>query len=125
HPLDDPHLFGLIQFTSERSTAATRLQLASTARRLDARNNVLPLLHSLMGRRDDATDPAIPLMLWLAYESKLAAKPTAELAWRKAKSSGNPLVTDHILPRAMRRLVATGKPDDLAACVAFAGGTSG
>ena len=30
-------------------------------------------------------------------------------------------ITDHIVSRAMRRLVATGKAEDLAACVQFLG----
>ena len=55
-------------------------------------------------------------MLWLAYEPKFAANAKAELAWLQANAAGNPLITDHILPRAMRRLVATGKADDLNAC---------
>jgi putative heme-binding domain-containing protein len=63
-------------------------------------------------------------MIWWAYEPKLAEKPRAELEWLKANAAGNPLITDHILPRAMQRLVATGKREDLAACFAFAGSTS-
>ena len=37
----------------------------------------------------------------------------------KDNAAGNPLITDTIVPRTMRRLVATGKPDDLKPCVAF------
>lgn len=64
-------------------------------------------------------------MLWLAYEPKLAANAKTELAWLQANASGNPLITDHILSRAMRRLVATGKPEDLNACIEFVGAVSG
>ena len=87
------------------------------------RDNAVSLLHDLLARKEDAADPVIPLMLWLAYEPRLAAKPKEELEWLKSNAAGNPLITDHILPRAMRRLVATGKADDLAACVAFAAAT--
>jgi len=101
-----------------------RLQMAATAKRLGASQDTTSVLHGLMRHTEDAADPAIPVMLWLAYEPKLAAKPQAELAWLQTNAAGNPLITDHILPRAMRRLVATGKADDLAACVAFVGGTT-
>jgi putative heme-binding domain-containing protein len=100
-----------------------RLQLASTAQQLGKKDDTLYLLHALMHHKEDATDPVIPLLLWLAYEPQLAAKPQAELDWLRANAPGNPLVTDHILPRAVRRLIATGKPDDLAACVALIGAT--
>src|SRR5207247_9057524 len=71
-----------------------------------------------------STEPASPLMLWLAYELKLAENAKAELAWLQANAAGNPLITDHILPRAMRRLVATGKADDLNACIGFVAATT-
>lgn len=77
------------------------------------------LLHPLLVRNEDATDPVIPFMLWLAYEPKLAANVSAEMAWLQAHAPGNPLLTQHIVSRAMRRLVATGKAADLAACIAF------
>jgi putative heme-binding domain-containing protein len=76
-----------------------------------------------MAHKEDATDPVIPLMLWLAYEPELAAKPQAEMQWLRANATGNPLITDHIVPRAMRRLVATGQADQIASCVAFAAAT--
>src|SRR5262249_3754418 len=121
-----------------------RLQLASTAGRLK-KQDVLPLLHNLMSHKDDVTDPCLPLMIWLAYEPLLrgsvgapereSAKATdtpalprshaptlsQELGWLKEHAIGNPLVIDEIVPRTIRRLVVTGKPEDLAACVAFLG----
>jgi putative membrane-bound dehydrogenase-like protein len=98
-----------------------RLQLASTARRLAKTREVGPLLHALMGHKEDAKDPVIPQMLWLAYEEKLTSSAKAELDWLKDNAAGNALVADTIVPRTMRRLVAAGKADDLAACVAFIG----
>ena len=95
-----------------------RLQLASTAGRL-AKQDTLPLLENLMRHAEDATDPDLPLMIWLAYEPRVARQPREALGWLKDNAAGNPLVRDAIVPRAMRRLVATGKAEDLAACVAF------
>ena len=72
-----------------------------------------------MKHKEDAVDPNIPQLLWIAYEPGLAAKPKDELAWLKDNAAGNALITDTIVPRAMRRLVATGKRDDLGLCLTF------
>src|SRR5262249_53465064 len=97
-----------------------RLQLASTAQLL-VKQDVLPLLQNLMTHKDDAKDACLPLMIWLAYEPRVAPKKNAALDWLKTNAPGNALVTDEIVPRTMRRLVATGKAEDLDACVAFLG----
>jgi putative heme-binding domain-containing protein len=112
-----------------------RLELASGMIRLSNKNTTCPLLHALMQHKEDAADPVIPLMLWYAYEKELAKlvsgkTPVAnapgsplpiveELQWLAKNAPGNPLITDHIISRAMRRLTATGKTEDLAACVTF------
>jgi putative heme-binding domain-containing protein len=95
-----------------------RLQLASTARRL-TKQDVLPLLHNLMQHKEDARDPCLPLMLWLAYEPRLLGQRDPALEWLRTHAAGNALVTDSIVPRTLRRLAAAGRPEDLAACVAF------
>jgi putative membrane-bound dehydrogenase-like protein len=97
-----------------------RLQLASTAQRLTGQDT-LPLLHSLMEHAEDAHDPCLPLMIWLAYEPRVPNHAQAALDWLKEHAVGNPLITEEIVPRTLRRLVATGKPEDLAACVTFLG----
>jgi putative heme-binding domain-containing protein len=81
----------------------------------------IPALRALMLRKEDAKDPVIPQAIWLAYESKLAVYDKDELSWLKDNAAGNPLISDFIIPRAMRRLVATDKPEDLALCLKFAG----
>jgi putative heme-binding domain-containing protein len=106
------------------TTPSLRLELASLAVRCGGGLETISLLHALLRQRTDATDPAIPLMLWWAYEPKLAANAKAELGWLQANAAGNPLITNHILPRAMRRFVATGKADDLNGCLAFVAVTS-
>jgi putative heme-binding domain-containing protein len=102
-----------------------RLELASLAQRVAVHPKFLPLLHNLMKHGEDATDLAIPMMIWLAYEQHLPTHSQDELDWLKANAAGNPLITDHIIPRAMRRLATTGWRYNLAECVAFAGGTAG
>jgi putative heme-binding domain-containing protein len=95
-----------------------RLQLASTARRL-ARQETLPLLHILMKHREDARDPCLPLMIWLAYEPQVVAQRNAALSWLRDNAAGNPLVLNSMLPNSIRRLVDAGRRGDLAACVRF------
>jgi putative membrane-bound dehydrogenase-like protein len=116
HKLDQ-----FVHLAKTTEAAELRLQLASTARRLAKTHEVGPLLHALLGRKEDSKDPVIPQMLWLAYEERLNAAVRSELDWLKDNAAGNALITDTIVPRTMRRLVATGKPDDLARCVAFIG----
>ena len=110
---------GLTTIARRVLTPRARLELASAAVRLGGGCNTELLVHELLRHKEDAADPAIPLMLWLAYEPRLAAKPQAELEWLQANAADNPLITDHIVSRAMRRLVATGKADDLNSCIAF------
>jgi putative membrane-bound dehydrogenase-like protein len=97
-----------------------RLQLASTAQRLKDQD-VLPILQGLMGHREDARDPDLPLMIWLAYEPRLTGRRNDALEWLKKNAPGNPLVADAIVPRTFRRLASSARPEDLAACVAFLG----
>jgi hypothetical protein len=118
------HLERATALAAIEQDAGVRRELASLAQKWGYRMGSAALVHALLKRSEDANDPVIPLMLWLAYERKLAAKPSTELEWLKSNSTGNPLITDHIVPRAMRRLVATGKPDDIAASVAFAAGVA-
>ncbi len=104
-----------------------RRELASAAIRLSDKHDVSELVHSLMSRKQDANDPLIPHLTWQAYE-KVIAKQTAakavekELAWLAEQAPDNVFVRDQIVPKVMRRLVATGNAADLALCVKFIAG---
>ncbi len=118
-----------------RSDATTRREFASVAVRLAGTRDVTRLLHELMWNPEDASDPLIPHLVWLAYEKTLARATDAvldsELAWLDNEArpkvltpdriAVNYMVTDYIVPRVMQRLAATGRPEDLARCVAFVG----
>ncbi len=110
----------LTELAQKDAAPEVRSQLASTAQRLKAQDT-LPLLHNLMKHKDDVRDPCLPLMIWLAYEPRVSAQRNPALEWLKQNAPGNALVEEEIVPRTMRRLVATGKAADLAACVAFLG----
>ncbi len=106
-------------------TPSERRELASAAARLAGTIDVAPLVRALMSRKEDANDPLIPFLTWIAYEKVISKKTGAnnpaekELAWLAEQSPDNIFVRDQIVPRVMRRLVATGQPADLALCVKF------
>lgn len=102
-----------------------RLQLASTCQQLK-KQDVLPILQKLMTHKDDANDACLPLMIWLALESRLQApaqekSSTSTLDWLREHAPGNALITEQIVPRIMRRLVAENRAENLQACIAFIG----
>jgi putative membrane-bound dehydrogenase-like protein len=74
-----------------------------------------PILRLLLQRKEDAADPVIPFMLWLAYEKQVfGSEPPIdkELDWLLEHAPGNALLLEHIVPRFFRRTVAyaAGKP---------------
>src|SRR5439155_26225925 len=76
----------LTQRAKQDPAAEVRLQLASTAQRL-TRQDTVPLLHHLMQHPEDSRDPCIPLMIWLAYEPRLARGFDSELPWLQEHAS--------------------------------------
>jgi putative membrane-bound dehydrogenase-like protein len=122
------------------SPPGARRELASAALRLADKHDVTPLVRALLARKEDANDPVIGQLVWLAYEKLLATRSRQpldgkdgrkdqgadaprtvddELAWLAEQSPDNIFVRDRIVPKVMRRLVATGNPADLKRCVAF------
>ncbi len=110
----------LTQMAKDDPAREVRLQLASTCQRLK-KQDVLPILHNLMGHKHDANDRFLPLMIWLAYEPRVAKTYNPGLDWLANNAPGNPLATNEIVPRTLRRLATTGKKEALAACVRFLG----
>jgi putative membrane-bound dehydrogenase-like protein len=110
---------------AEHAPVAVRRELASAAIRLAEKHDVAELVRALMKHKEDATDPLIPHLTWLAYEKVISKKDGAvnraekELAFLAKEAPDNIFVRDQIVPKVMRRLVATGQPDDLKLCVKF------
>jgi putative membrane-bound dehydrogenase-like protein len=117
-----------------RSDPVMRREFASAAVRIAGSDDVLPLLRLLMlNPPDDGDDPIIPQLVWVAYEKYLsratAAALDAELDWLAQKAQPRVLrpdrilidgmLVDSIIPRVVRRLAATGRPEQLARCVAM------
>ncbi|MCS6976625.1 MAG: c-type cytochrome [Gemmatales bacterium] len=121
---DETAIRRLAEIAAREQSPQVKRELASAAIRLGQRSDTRPLVRQLLNHADDANDPMIPQMLWLAYENQVAANPQSELDWMTKHASGNALLTEHIVPKVMRRLVAMNRPEVLALCVNFAGATS-
>jgi putative membrane-bound dehydrogenase-like protein len=125
YPVDDGLWKTLVSMAGTDTDAAVRRELASAAIRLADKHDVTPLVRALMAHKEDAKDPIIPQLVWLAYEKVISKKDGAstpvekELAWLAEQAPGNEFVREQIVPKVMRRLVATGQPDDLKHCVKF------
>jgi putative heme-binding domain-containing protein len=102
----------LAQAASE-TQAEVRSQFASTARRL-AEEQALALVAVLMRHSEDVNDPYIPLMCWWVFEALIpsATDKVIELFETRARWD-EPLATEHVLPRLVRRLAVEGKHQDL------------
>ncbi len=121
----------LAGIASGEGSPQVRRELASAAIRLGQRTDTRPLLRPLLAHAEDADDPMIPYLLWLAWErqialaeqnrSRLVSQLQDELDWLSRNAVGNRLVADHIIAKTMRRLTVLNQPEVLALCVNFAG----
>ena len=94
----------LVELARAEKSPEVRSQLASSCRRLPARD-ALPILRELLLRGEDVHDVHIPLLLWWAIESKTTADQNQVMKmledgalWRA------PLFVRHIASRLGRRL---------------------
>jgi putative membrane-bound dehydrogenase-like protein len=106
----------LVRVARTDASPTVRSQLACTCKRLPAADG-LPVVRELLRRKEDVTDPHIPLLLWWAIEGKAVASRDAVLALFDNKEDWRqPLVHKFILERISRRYMAEGGTADLAAC---------
>ena len=137
--IDEEMLRAASRMASLTKVVAVRRELASAAIRLADKHDVTELVRALMSRKEDVNDPLIPHLTWLAYEKILASRPregseipkqkkdsgdsrprlAEELEFLAKEAPDNIFVRDQIVPKVMRRLVATGTPEDLALCLKF------
>ncbi len=120
-PFNAEFLKRFVEIAESGKDAAVRRELASAAIRLAEKHDVTELVRALMKRKEDANDPLIPHLTWLAYEKIISKKSAAEkeLEFLAKEAPDNIFVRDQIVPKVMRRLVATGQADDLALCLKF------
>lgn len=106
----------LAEMAASEEDAEVRCQLAATSRRLSTEQG-LPIVNKLLRVDGDVSDPQIPLMLWYAVEARCAGDSAAVLELFADTSLWNePIVSQHILERLMRRFAASGTRRDLLAC---------
>src|SRR5262249_25775775 len=106
----------LIQLARTEPELEVRVQLACTAKRLDARYG-LAIVRELVGHDEDAGDPRAPLLLWWAIESKADSDRDSVIAlFSDATLWPRPLVQSQILERLMRRYAMAGTRKDLLTC---------
>ena len=112
----------LVRLAKTDPSPDVRLQLVYACRQQrnhlsDAR--ALSLLQPLMRRVEDAKDPVIPLLLWVAYEPYVLRSTSEALTCLMALPDQSALIHQHLLPRAMRRLAATGEAGHLEIALTF------
>ncbi len=145
--LESLDMRNLIGLAKESPSPIVRRELASAAIRLADKHDVTALVQALIKHKEDAKDPLIPHLTWLAYEKVLSkpsggrkpseqsdqdtpGKPTEglrsplgkiadELEFLAKEAPDNIFVRDSIVPKVMRRLVATNNANDLALCLKF------
>jgi putative heme-binding domain-containing protein len=106
----------LAQRAASETNVEVRSQLASSAKRLPARD-ALPIVRQLVTHAEDAHDIHIPLLLWWALESKVASEPEAVLnLFHEPAFWSEAIVAGTITERVMRRFAASGTRQDLDRC---------
>jgi putative membrane-bound dehydrogenase-like protein len=116
--VDGKVLTTLASRVEKEASPVVRRDLASGVLKHSKQKEAGELLHALLSRGDDVKDTVIPQLLWLSFESRLVSE-NSEIDWLKGADPMNPLVTQVIVPRTMRRLVATGKVEDLDRALKF------
>jgi putative membrane-bound dehydrogenase-like protein len=110
----------------KEKSPSVRREFASAAIRWESLNPpIFGISSILMGFQEDAQDPVIPQLLWLAIESEFRSRPPSKeelyLYLRETLDTFKPssLADDYLVPRTIRRVMATGQPQVLEACLRF------
>src|SRR5207248_6844497 len=101
-----PAFVAMFAKLADDASPIVRRELASAAIRLADKHDVTPLVRALLAHKEDAKDPVIPQLVWLAYEKSLTKKADAspaskELAWLAEQSPDNAFVREQIVPKVM------------------------
>jgi putative membrane-bound dehydrogenase-like protein len=106
----------LVELAATEADVTVRSQLASTAKRLPARDG-LAIAHRILVRNIDGQDPHTPLLLWWAVERHAvdAVDQVVEM-FATSPARQSPMIRDVILSRLMRRWAAEGTEATYNAC---------
>jgi len=106
----------LIEVAEREPDVEARAQMACTAKRLPAKDD-LPIVRALLDHDGDAADPRVPLLLWWAIEARADTDRDAVLAlFHESPLWDRPIVKEFLLERLMRRFAQTGARKDLLTC---------
>lgn len=107
---------GLLPVANTETNVMVRSQLASTAKRVPAREG-LAIAGTLALHDDNAKDPYIPLLLWWAVEGHCVSNIQQSIAlFTGTDAWSHPVISDTIAPRLMRRYAAEGTRGTLNGC---------
>ena len=96
--------------------ASVRNQLACSAKRWPARE-AMTVVHALLGRGEDVSDPQIPLLIWWAIEDKAVSDQWEVLTLLSSAADWElPLMRSHILERLARRFASVPAQPARQAC---------
>jgi len=106
----------LVETAEREDNVEVRAQLACSAKRLPARED-MAIVRALLNHDEDAADPRVPLLIWWAIEAKADTDRQVILAMlRDSPLWERPIVKQHLLERIMRRYAQTGVRKDLLTC---------
>ncbi len=106
---------GLAELAADESDIHVRSQLASTAKRIDAKSG-LEIIQQLILRNEDANDPHLPLLTWWAIESHCQEWEAMQAFLSKPRLWETEVFRTTIASRLMQRYAASGTPDELEHC---------
>ena len=104
----------LTEMAGAEPDAEVRLQLAATAKRLP-KQLCLSIVSQLLQHDIDATDPAVPLVLWWALESAMEEPNAAVALFQDPGVWKYELVATGIAKKVMRRLATSGTRNEMLA----------
>lgn len=106
----------LIQLTASETDVHVRSQLASTARRVDAKT-ALAIVRGLVAHDADASDIHLPLLIWWGVEAQVAtAADDVVNLFRDTTFWQRAIVQRTLAERTMRRFAVAGRSEDWKRC---------
>ncbi|HET6246650.1 MAG TPA: PVC-type heme-binding CxxCH protein [Tepidisphaeraceae bacterium] len=109
----------LVALAEIEKSPVVRMQLACSARRLPAEQDI-PIVEKLLRHSEDVQDRYIPLLLWWAIEDKaISGQDLVLKLWKNQSIWSQPLARDFLLERLARRYAAERSADGFSACAAL------
>ncbi|MEW6156873.1 MAG: PVC-type heme-binding CxxCH protein [Verrucomicrobiota bacterium] len=114
--MPNPVAAAFVEQARREPDVEVRAQLAATSRRLVPTQS-WPLLDALLSRDEDIGDPYIPLLCWWTIEHFISSQPDIlPEFFRDTSRWPRAVISEHILPRLMRRFAAEGRRQQLLIC---------